>query len=362
MESDRKAAPLRPTLRLSHPSKASEPKHGPRRSEAGTSSNSNVRRRAEEVAVDEAAKGAASAAAEALQSVAGRLKEPLDGGLTATQVLEDPQTRAAAARWRAGSGARQLTAVLARALQGLQAWARWPARETDQGQPAPVRPRPLRGSSRDHAPAEPTSWRAWLPSFSVRTVLLLICLFLFPRIIAKLTTLILRLLGRALASLVSNLIQELLSQTLQAATDMEDQVVEWLNHHLGGNSKPVVSLPQSEAVAPPPAQQPVVVSHPTRPVDLLMLLLLGLNLRQQQVGGGWGSQDLTLRCSSLAPLSFPREASLKVASGSSLKGPRRLKVMPFWPKKVSFCLRWLLLAEAYHQPLTSYQLDWRSSK
>ena len=147
MESDRKAAPLRPTLRLSHPSKASEPKHGPeelevrlpRRSEAGTSSNSNVRRRAEEVAVDEAAKGAASAAAEALQSVAGRLKEPLDGGLTATQVLEDPQTRAAAARWPAGSGARQLTAVLARALQGLQAWARWPARETDQRQPAPVR-------------------------------------------------------------------------------------------------------------------------------------------------------------------------------------------------------------------------------
>ncbi|CAE7376397.1 unnamed protein product [Symbiodinium microadriaticum] len=266
---------LQDALAIHTLAQASEPKHGPeelevrlpRRSEAGTSSNSNVRRRAEEVAVDEAAKGAASAAAEALQSVAGRLKEPLDGGLTATQVLEDPQTRAAAARWPAGSGARQLTAG-----DGPETACSGAAR-------------PLRGSSRDHAPAEPTSWRAWLPSFSVRTVLLLICLFLFPRIIAKLTTLILRLLGRALASLVSNLIQELLSQTLQAATDMEDQVVEWLNHHLGGNSKPVVSLPQSEAVAPPPAQQPVVVSHPTRPVDLLMLLLLGLNLRQQQVGG-----------------------------------------------------------------------------
>ncbi|CAE7443412.1 unnamed protein product [Symbiodinium sp. CCMP2592] len=209
-------------------------------------------------------------------------------------MLEDPQARAAAARWRAGSSARRLTAVLARARQGLQAWVNGPTRELSGGPPAPVRPRPIRPASRDGTPAEPTSWRAWLPRLSVWTVLLLVCFLVFPRIIAKFATLILRLLGKAMFSLMSNLIQELLSQTLQAATEMEDQVVEYLNLYLGGESKPVASLPQSDAVATPPAQQQVVVAHPTRPVDLLMLLLLTLNLRQQQGGileGGFGIQS-----------------------------------------------------------------------
>ncbi|CAE7654091.1 unnamed protein product [Symbiodinium sp. CCMP2592] len=305
----------------------------PRRSDARAPPNSNVRRREGAGEAEEATEGTASAAAEALQSLAGQIKQPLDGGLTATQVLEDPQARAAAARWRAGSSARRLTAVLARARQGLQAWVNGPTRELSGGPPAPVRPRPLRPASRDGTPAEPTSWRAWLPRLSVWTVLLLVCVLVFPRIIAKFATLILRLLGKAMFSLMSNLIQELLSQTLQAATEMEDQVVEYLNLYLGGDSKPVASLPQSDAVATPPAQQQVVVAHPTRPVDLLMLLLLTFaSSRWGGVGGKPGSNyELFIAGAHV----FPEGGILEGGFGIQSEGPQAIECGAFLAKKES---------------------------
>ena len=66
---------------------------------------------------------AAQCALEAADRAAARLgAAEVDGGLTAAEILGDPRTRESAAKWRTGSGPRQVTAALARLTTSLKRW------------------------------------------------------------------------------------------------------------------------------------------------------------------------------------------------------------------------------------------------
>ena len=92
-------------------------------------------------------------------------------------------------------------------------------------------------------------------------------------------------------ALAMRIFKELWRQATLAASEVEDHVANWLYEQLG------MVMPASET-SPPPAlfsQAPSVHQtaaplmqsnpNPTRPVDWLMVILLGLNLRRPPPGG-----------------------------------------------------------------------------
>ena len=97
---------------------------------------------------------------------------------------------------------------------------------------------------------------------------------LFPRVIALLIALLVRLLVRAVWSLLINFFNELYVQAALGAADVEDQLILWLHQQLGWQPPPV---------GPAPAF--LGTSQPTRPVDVLLVFLLGLQFRRLPVGG-----------------------------------------------------------------------------
>ena len=97
-------------------------------------------------------------------------------------------------------------------------------------------------------------------------------------------TLVIRLIGRAVMGLTLQVLKELWAQALLAAVEVEDNFAAWLNVQLGMVMEPPPLLTHAPAVAPQaPATMPQ--PHPTRPIDVLIVLLLGYNIRL-----GWGGE------------------------------------------------------------------------
>ena len=244
---------------------------------------------------DLSAEEAATSVLAAVNSAAQSLGQtPVSGQLSAAQVLSDPPSRQAAARWRSGDTARRVTAALAKVSQLLQEWV--VPHSPPTGAPAVAQPRPVRPANhRDTARADNVAGAAvrWLPSLprlrvDWRLLLLLTVVLLFPRVVALSVALVVRLVLRAVGNLFASLVKELYTQALLTSAELESQLVDWLQEQMG------MAPPAVPAQLPPPGGAPTAAapppsSLPTRPAEWATIVLLNLfNLRQRALGGGGG--------------------------------------------------------------------------
>jgi len=231
--------------------------------------------------------------------------EEIAQGLTAAQVLEDSAATNSPTRWRSGPESRRLTAVLARLRQGLSAVLPGFDSSEDSGGAAPLQPvhaRPLRGGvATAQTASTSSSWRSrlsWLGShLNFRTLGLLLVVIMFPRLLAFLVAMGVRLVASLLVRLSSRIIRELVMQIALLAADLESQVIEWLyNAWLEAQAPTTVVLPLSSSPSPPvpsvtsPAPpQTVTVALPARPMDYITLFLLLLQVLRSWPAGwvGW---------------------------------------------------------------------------
>ena len=146
-----------------------------------------------------------------------------------------------------------------------------------------------------------SSWRSrlnWLGSrLNLRTLGLLLVVVLFPRLLAFLVAMGVRLVASLLVRLSSRIIRELVMQIALLAADLESQVIDWLyNAWLEAQAPTTVVLPLASSPSPPlpsvtsPAPpQTVTVALPARPMDYLTLFLLLLQVLRSWPGGwvGW---------------------------------------------------------------------------
>ena len=216
------------------------------------------------------------------------------GGLTAAQVLENPAEAARAARWRTTDPVKKMTAVLARISQAVRELNVFPT----QGQNVVQGPRPSRALPLRRHEAQPvdssttrTPWR-WPARWKWCLGLIVVTTVLFPRIVALIIALTIRIVCRSVVSLTLHIFKELWTQAFVAAAEVEDSLASWLYEQLGlvvptVSPAPPPMLSNGVTGGPPPG--PLVVQpHPTRPVDIVMLVLLGLNLRRAPLMGGVG--------------------------------------------------------------------------
>eukprot|EP00439_Symbiodinium_sp_Y106_P042420 s322_g5.t1 len=183
--------------------------------------------------------------------------EEIAQGLTAAQVLEDTAATNSATRWRSG--------------------------------PESV--------ATAEAASTSSSWRSrlnWLGSrLNLRTLGLLLVVVLFPRLLAFLVAMGVRLVASLLVRLSSRIIRELVMQIALLAADLESQVIDWLyNAWLEAQAPTTVVLPLASSPSPPlpsvtsPAPpQTVTVALPARPMDYLTLFLLLLQVLRSWPGG-----------------------------------------------------------------------------
>ena len=170
--------------------------------------------------------------------------EDISQGLSAAQVLADSNARQMASRWRSGSESRST-------------WVNWK---------------------------------------NLGSLLLLV---LFPRLLAFLIVMSVRVLARIALMLSSRLIRELVSQVAFMAADLEANIIDWLYQawmETPSAMEALQSAPSSSSCAAPTWTPPSALtgpaaptSLPTRPVDFLTLfLLLVQTLRSLPRGwGGW---------------------------------------------------------------------------
>ena len=231
--------------------------------------------------------------------------EEIAQGLTASEVLANSDSTQSAARWRSGPEGRRLTAVLARLSQGLASV--FPVVGAGgQGCAAsaeplrPVHARPLRGSvdGPEAATAAP-QWRQRLGMLvgriNMKTLGLLLLMFMFPRLFAFLVAMSVRIVASLLMRLSGRILRELLTQMALLAVDRESQIIEWLYNTWVGSQVPATSVtPLSPSPSVPISgshgqPQTVTVALPTRPVDYLTLLLLLLQVLRSWPSGwvGW---------------------------------------------------------------------------
>ena len=206
-----------------------------------------------DLSAEEAATSVLAAVSSAAQSLG---QTPVSGQLSAAQVLADPPSRQAAARWRSGDAARRVTAALAKVSQLLQEWV--VPHSPPTGAPAVAQPQPVRPANhRDTARADNVAGAAvrWLPSLprlrvDWRLLLLLTVVLLFPRVVALSVALVVRLVLRAVGNLFASLVKELYTQALLTSAELESQLVDWLQEQMG------MAPPAVPAQLPPPGGAP----------------------------------------------------------------------------------------------------------
>ena len=249
----------------------------------------------------DALKGATQAAQSLLNAVdqaAAQLGDTeIDSGLTAPEILADPQTRESASRWRAGNAPRRVTSALARLTTSLKSWMQGSSSTTSATSTsllAPTRARPLLQSGRPTDPVEPPSHLmvlyTWFRAARWRTGLAALSVLMFPKVVALIIALIIRLWVRATMALLTHVGRELFLQIMSAASDIEDNLVSWLTQQLGGQSAPAPSYLTDGATlhTSPPATTPTA-ALPARPFDLVTVVLLVWNLQRGLPAGGGGN-------------------------------------------------------------------------
>lgn len=207
-------------------------------------------------------------------------------GSSLAQALHDPEFVERASRWRGGNYGRQVASVLAKVAKYLRIVK---PEILDNASTAcalqPVRPLPL-----GPAAAAPTWWTraqqrladslprlgshpSWIIWWGVTLVILL-----YPRMVAAILVLVLRLCLRALGLVLGRLIAELWSEArsciwtaLQSSWVLEDHLVTWLDAAWGGSSTPNLRPAPVIPSAPPsePAVTPIAGEASPPPPALL---------------------------------------------------------------------------------------------
>ncbi|OLP77710.1 hypothetical protein AK812_SmicGene42202 [Symbiodinium microadriaticum] len=141
------------------------------------------------------------------------------------------------------------------------------------------------GVATAEAASTSSSWRSrlsWLSSrLNFSTLGLLLMVIMFPRLLAFLVAMGVRLVASLLVRLSSRIIRELVMQIALLAADVESQVIDWLyNAWLEAQAPTTVVLPLSSSPSPPAPSvtsptppQTVTVALPARPMDYLTLFL-----------------------------------------------------------------------------------------
>ncbi|CAE7354505.1 unnamed protein product, partial [Symbiodinium microadriaticum] len=256
MEEHRETAPKRATLRLS---REAAPGGRPQRSSVGLGKGVAAQTHAgAEDLIDAAVP--ANELLEAVSKAATRLgPEPVSDNLSPAEVIADPAARETAARWRAGPPARRLTSVLARMVQALQGYGGVvagpvcpAARPVAQGVASPECSAPKRragpmknlqvvsadspsavAASTSASWSSPWNWarqltRGRLLRFNWKTVLAVLVVIMFPRLIALVIAITLRLVAKAVMSVASHVLRELWFQLNATAAEIEEALVDWL--------------------------------------------------------------------------------------------------------------------------------------
>ena len=226
--------------------------------------------------------------------------QEIDAGRSARDILADDSSLASAAKWRSGSLQRRFTAALAKLTASLKQWTSSPA----AGPPplAPVRPRPLREAGEREQPRQEsqgllTGLRVRLSTWKWGAVAILVIILLFPRVMALLLALLVRLVVRACFAVATHFFRELWWQASLVTSELEEALVQWLSFQLGLQTGPIVNV----QVAAPTAALPVqhagpgdnvagapVAALPARPFDFVTWVLLALNLYQNRHRVGVG--------------------------------------------------------------------------
>ena len=229
--------------------------------------------------------------------------------------LSDASFRSQASRWRSGSGSKKVSAALARMLNSLHAIKpQWLSSLRRGGEDPPaVVPLPLNG------PAQPSpswffirlNWVERMVKFLgayMRTVVVLIVLLCFPKLVSAFIAFTIRLVLRLCSAIIVRLLREVwvelvgflgqitnltsgVEQSLVAY--LEDVMMSWSSGWLVSTpptvlqtspmSAPVVDGPPSQVFpspSPPPTPPPQVFTN--------LLLLANLLLHLRTAHRGWG--------------------------------------------------------------------------
>ena len=246
---------------------------------------------------DPAAHSAAQEVLQAAQRAAAHLgDQTVADGMNAAQVLAEPSAREAATHWRAGPAARRVTAALARLTSALQPWGPRlpPGVAVPRPVLEPVRPRPLQAGPQPRTQTFGAyvlqlvgnwRWRTWLAIFFI---------LFFPKAVALLVALVCKWVVKGLVSLLLYFGRELVAQLSLTMSEMEDALVSWLTTYLQGET-PLPAYLQVQSATPASASpgvehvgtqsSPGVPPTQARPIELLTVALLGLNLWRGQPGG-----------------------------------------------------------------------------
>ena len=246
-----------------------------------------------------------SAALQAVSRVADEFGDAeIEPGISMQEALSDPNTRAQAARWRSGPEPRRATAILARMMQSLQSvrpsWTEaLVAGELPVAEPLPVR---RAGSS------EALSWwrssmnfclfSTWGLRRSWRTWCLVAVILIFPKVLALLLTLVVRMVFRAGLVVIGRFFSEMgrecqgvLHQFAVASTAVENWFVDMVDG--------VILLPQQQQAtfgdgmqtpsssSPSTSQNMGACPQPSTPWPFFttILLLVDLALHHRHRGG-----------------------------------------------------------------------------
>ena len=227
---------------------AAEPPHASIRAVAGESTT--------------LAHAAVRAVKQAAEACEGMEVEP---GVSMNEALLDPVHRAQAARWRSGPEHRKVAAILARMMQALHgirpAWISSPGSQNPPvAEPLPVRRAPTPGSH-GLLPAG-VKWclqKIRALSYGWKTWCLIMLLLIFPKVLASMLTLIVRLCVRAGFALVARLMNEVgreMHGLVLHMTQASNMLEEWVLLTLEGLISP-----------PAPQQVPVPLSSSSSPTS-----------------------------------------------------------------------------------------------
>lgn len=196
-------------------------------------------------------------------------------GASVESALHDPAFVETASRWRGGNYSRQVASVLAKVAKYLRIVKPEILEASSTCELQPVQPLPL-------VPVGAASnWRTWAQGHMSRMSLSLssnrskavgfgvaMMILLYPRVVAAVLVLLLRLCLRALGLVMGRLVAELWTEirscmwtALQSSWILEDNLVAWLE----GSWPPVQQLPAPAPVmagspSPPSMSEPTVIT------------------------------------------------------------------------------------------------------
>ena len=159
------------------------------------------------------------------------------------------------------------------------------------------RPRPLIRAPAAAQPArlQQPSWWSRVAPCRLWTFFALALALCFPRVVALTVALFCKLVIRGMVALIVYFGRELYFQLSVSLAEVENSLVEWLATQLSGGGAgppPLLQAPPGQQQQQQPQQprlEPGVVPHPTRPLDLVTVVLLAWNVYQGlPVRGGAG--------------------------------------------------------------------------